>query len=79
MNDIRIGQTVRYHGSITQAHGTYTVDDVCWCTDCTIAANRALRVDALPRSWRYVLVDDWGEIVVSHVRGGSISPLLGTG
>lgn len=57
------GTTVRYHGSLTDLHGTYRASP-CDC----------LRHGDDPRNVRFNLADSSGQTVVSCVQPRSITP-----
>lgn len=58
------GALVRYHGSLTDLHGTYQAQP-CDCLRCD---------DPILGTARYQLVDADGNVAVSCVRAASITP-----
>ncbi|WP_372411272.1 hypothetical protein [Streptomyces luteireticuli] len=64
---IEPGDLVRYHGSLTNAHGLYLAQP-CPCEVCSLR----LRITATDA--RYVLLDPWGEVASQQcVRRQSIT------
>lgn len=57
------GTLVRYHGSLTAAHGVYRAG-LCHCRDCD---------DPVTGTVRYQLTDEHGHVAVTCVRARSIT------
>lgn len=58
------GTLVRYHGSLTELHGTYRAHP-CDCLRCD---------DPIAGTVRYRLLDETGRVAVACVRARSITP-----
>jgi hypothetical protein len=78
---------VRYHGSLTQWHGTYRIVGFCDCDACdqewdavwdqvyySAAPRYRDKIGPLPLRHHYHLTDDHGN-TIEHARGASVTPV----